>query len=203
MPAPVIRPYRPEDRGAVFDICMRTAEAGGDARGSYRDQDLLPNIFAAPYTELEPDLAFVLDGGAGPVGYVLGTSDTPRFVREFRRTWLPVVADRHPLPAGEPTTPDEVMTALLHRPERMLVPEVADYPAHLHIDLLPDYQGRGHGRALLTELFAALAGAGAARVHLAMVTANTAARAFYDRMGFHEIPVADPGPLTYLGRATS
>ncbi|MEU6512464.1 GNAT family N-acetyltransferase [Streptomyces sp. NPDC046942] len=203
MPTPAIRPYHPGDRDAVFDICLRTAEAGGDARHIYRDQDLLPNIFAAPYAALEPDLAFVLDSGAGPVGYVLGTSDTPRFVRDFREKWLPVVAARHPLPTGEPATPDEVMTALLHRPERMIVPEVADYPAHLHIDLLPDYQGRGYGRALLTTLFAALDKAGAARVHLAMVTANTAARAFYDRMGFHEIPVADPGVLTYLGRSTS
>jgi ribosomal protein S18 acetylase RimI-like enzyme len=41
-----------------------------------------------------------------------------------------------------------------------------------------------------------------AAVHLGMVTTNTAARAFYDRLGFHEIPVADPGPLTYLGRGT-
>jgi RimJ/RimL family protein N-acetyltransferase len=35
-----------------------------------------------------------------------------------------------------------------------------------------------------------------------MVTANTQARAFYDRLGFHEIGVADPGPLTFLGRST-
>ncbi|MFE9428803.1 GNAT family N-acetyltransferase [Kitasatospora sp. NPDC006697] len=203
MPVPVIRRYRPEDRAAVFDICVRTAEAGGDARGIYRDWDVLANNFAAPYTVLEPDLAFVLDDGTGqPVGYVLGTSDTGRFVREFREKWLPEVAGRHPLPAGEPVTPDEVMAALLHRPERMIVPELADYPAHLHIDLLPEFQGRGHGRNLLATLFAALADAGAARVHLGMVTANTAARGFYDRMGFHEIPVADAGVLTYLGRST-
>jgi hypothetical protein len=35
-----------------------------------------------------------------------------------------------------------------------------------------------------------------------MVSANTTARAFYDRLGFHEIPVPDPDPLTYLGRTT-
>ncbi len=35
-----------------------------------------------------------------------------------------------------------------------------------------------------------------------MLTVNTRARAFYDRMGFHEIPVADHGPVTYLGRST-
>lgn len=44
---------------------------------------------------------------------------------------------------------------------------------------------------------------GVPAVHLGMVTANKAARAFYDRLGFHEIPVEDPGPLTYLGRATT
>jgi hypothetical protein len=35
-----------------------------------------------------------------------------------------------------------------------------------------------------------------------MVTTNTPARAFYDRLGFHVVPVPDPGPLTYLGRST-
>jgi ribosomal protein S18 acetylase RimI-like enzyme len=35
-----------------------------------------------------------------------------------------------------------------------------------------------------------------------MVTANTPARAFYDRLGFHEIDVPDPGPVAYLGRTT-
>jgi hypothetical protein len=39
-------------------------------------------------------------------------------------------------------------------------------------------------------------------VHLTMVTTNTPARAFYDRLGFHEIEVPDPGPVTRLGRAT-
>ncbi len=82
----------------------------------------------------------------------------------------------------------------------MLVPEVAAYPAHLHIDLLPDWQGRGHGRALMRTFLDALRARGVPAVHLSMVTGNTAARAFYDRLGFHEIdvPDADPG-VTYLG----
>jgi ribosomal protein S18 acetylase RimI-like enzyme len=199
---PRIRHYRDEDREAVFDICMRTAEAGGDARAVYQDQSLVPNIFAAPYAYLEPRLAFVLDDGARAVGYVLGTSDTVRFVGEFRERWLPLVGDRFPPPAGEPSTPDERMALLLHRPERMIVPEVAGYPAHLHIDLLPEYQRRGYGRALILTIFDALAEAGAPRVHLGMLTANTRARRFYDRIGFHEIAVKDAGPLVYLGRAT-
>jgi GNAT superfamily N-acetyltransferase len=199
---PMIRLYQPEDRAALYDICIRTGELGGDARGIYQDHELLPDIFAAPYAFLEPDLAFVLDDGGEAVGYVVGTRDTQRFVKAFREEWLPRVAERHPPVAGAPRTPDEVMRMLLHWPERMIVPELAEYPAHLHIDLLPDYQGRGYGRALLTRLFAALRDAGVARLHLGMVTENVKARAFYDRTGFHVIPVADAGVLTYLGRAT-
>ncbi|WP_030904682.1 GNAT family N-acetyltransferase [Streptomyces sp. NRRL F-5126] len=198
-----VRPYRPGDRDALADICVRTAHEGGDARHLYQDPGVLPAIFAEPYAELEPGLAFVLDDGTGrAVGYVLGTGDTAGFVRAFRERWLPRVAERYPSPSAPPVTPGEEMALLLHTPERMVVPELADHPAHLHIDLLPGWQRKGHGRALMHTFLAALHARGVGAVHLSMVTANTAARAFYDRLGFRELDVPDPGPLTYLGRST-
>lgn len=199
---PVVRPYRTADRAALYDICVRTAHAGGDSREIYPDLELMPSIFAAPYAYLEPELTFVLDDGERAVGYVLGTADTVAFVEAYRRRWLPKLLDRYPAPAGAPETPEQEMIALMHRPERMILPELAQYPAHLHVDVLPAYQGRGHGRALMRTFLDALRAAGVPAVHLGMVTSNTGARAFYDRLGFHEIPVPDPGPLTYLGRAT-
>ncbi|MDX3098589.1 GNAT family N-acetyltransferase [Streptomyces sp. ME01-24h] len=202
-PRTLIRPYRPGDRPAVYDICVRTGHEGGDARHLFTDLDLLPDNFAGPYAHLEPELAFVADDGMRAVGYIVGTADTAAFVRRFRREWLPRLEHRHPRPSGPLVTADDELADLLHRPERMIVPELADYPAHLHIDLLPEYQGRGHGRELMVRFLSALAGRGVGAVHLGMVTANTAARAFYDRMGFRELPVPDPGALTYLGRDTS
>lgn len=202
----VIRPYRPDDRDALADVCVRTAELGGDARGLYRDDELMATLFAEPYAVLEPDLAFVVDDGDRVVGYVVGTADTPEFVRRFAAEWLPRVQGRYPAPTlgvDGPQTPDEVMLDLLHRPERMLHPDLVGYPAHLHIDLLPSHQRAGYGRELMAALLTALHRKGVARVHLGMVTANTPARAFYDRLGFHVIPVTDPGPLTYLGRDTA
>ncbi|MDO0915132.1 GNAT family N-acetyltransferase [Streptomyces sp. DT2A-34] len=216
-PVTRVRRYRPEDRDAIEDICVRTAHEGGDSRPHYEAASdsgsaaggIFPTTFALPYVVLEPDLAFVLDDGTGrAVGYILGAADTPRFVEDYRTKWLPSAAERYPEPSGSsepsgpPSTPDEAMIRLLHHPERMLVPEVAAYPAHLHIDLLPAWQGRGHGRTLMRTLMQALQDQGAAAVHLSMVTANTPARAFYDRLGFHEIAVPDPGPVTCLGRTT-
>ncbi|MGW0708425.1 GNAT family N-acetyltransferase [Streptomyces sp. NPDC002643] len=202
-PSPAIRPYRPEDRGALHDICVRTAHNGGDSRPFYQDPDIFPATFATPYAQLEPELTFVLDDGEGrAVGYILGTADTTRFVERFRREWLPLVTDRFPPRPGPPTTPDEAIMELLHRPERMIVPELAAYPAHLHIDILPAWQGRGHGRTLMRTFLGALRDRSVGSVHLAMVSTNAPARAFYDRLGFHEVEVPDAGSVTCLGRTT-
>ncbi|MEU8671266.1 GNAT family N-acetyltransferase [Streptomyces anulatus] len=200
-PSPVLRPYRPEDREALFDICVRTGHQGGDARHLYADPGLLPNIFAAPYAVLEPELAFVVEDGGRAVGYILGTADTASFVDRYRAEWLPGLAEHYPAPVREPATPTEQMTALMHDPERMILPELADYPAHLHIDLLPTHQRSGHGRRLMDAFLDALHEQGVKAVHLGMLSANTGARAFYDRVGFHEIAVPGDDDVTYLGRS--
>ncbi|WP_136706530.1 GNAT family N-acetyltransferase [Agromyces sp. H66] len=215
MSAPFIRPYRPADRDDVFEICLRTAAGGGDATGVYSDDALMPEVFALPYLEYAPDLAFVVDDpstGSGPrgsgrrvLGYVIGVADTRAFAEWWNREWGPGFRERHPHP-GPPTgrnpgfTEAQLLDAGVH-PERMLIAEVDEYPAHLHIDLLPELQGQGFGRRLIDTLRAALAERGVTAVHLGMDAANTGARAFYDRLGFHELPSSRPdAPL--LGIAT-
>ena len=184
----IVRRFRPPDRPAVYDVCVRTADSGGDARGLYCDDDLVSDVYAGPYLVLEPDLAFVLDDGERAVGYVLGAGDTVAFVAAFRDRWLPLVAGSHPRPVPEPTTPAELMLASLHDPERMLRPELAPYPAHLHIDLLPVAQGHGWGRRLIRTLLAELGARGVAAAHLTYAPANDAAAAFYARLGFRPVP---------------
>jgi ribosomal protein S18 acetylase RimI-like enzyme len=199
--APTIRRYAGPDHDAVYDICVRTAAAGGDARGRYSSDDLMPDLFAGPYVFLEPESAFVLDDGDRAVGYVIGTPDTAAFARGYRERWIPRLADRYPVPPDPPLTPDQQMLALHYWPERMLWPGLPQYPAHLHIDLLPPYQGFGHGRALIDTFCAAVADAGAAGVHVCVVRENTPALGFYDRLGFRALDVDDPGPVVYLGLA--
>jgi hypothetical protein len=52
--APTIRRYEDRDHDAVYDICVRTADAGGDARGKYRSDDLMPDLFAGPTSSSSP-----------------------------------------------------------------------------------------------------------------------------------------------------
>jgi ribosomal protein S18 acetylase RimI-like enzyme len=198
-PHPSIRPYRDSDRPAVYDVCLRTGYRGEDATGKFEDPDLLANIYAGPYLHLEPDLAFVLDDGHGaPVGYVIGTASTDRFVRSYQEQWIPRFATRYPVPTRAPATADEQFVTVFHSPERMLRPELAEYPAHLHIDILPAYQGRGYGRALIETFVEAARGAGAGGIHLVVAVDNTRAHGFYRRVGFEPLPITAEGAV-YFG----
>jgi ribosomal protein S18 acetylase RimI-like enzyme len=173
-----IRPYdpqRPGDRAAVLEICLKTGDAGADATAAYPDPRELTERYAAPYLDLEPGLAFVAeqDGGqdgeqGGEVlGYVLGASDTRAFAARF---------------AARESSLSEAARA--EHAAGMLVPEIAEFPAHLHVDLLPAAQGRGAGRMLVETLLDALRAAGVPGVHLEVDPRNTGALAFYPRLGF-------------------
>ncbi|MCU1675963.1 MAG: N-acetyltransferase [Frankiales bacterium] len=198
-----IRPFRVEDTADVYDVCVRTADAGGDATGQYSNDDLMPDLFAGPYVLLEPEHAFVVDDGTRVVGYVIGTSDTEGFVRRYRSEWIPLLGSKYVEPAADDASREASLVRLHFRPERMLSPEFAPYPAHLHIDLLPSVQRLGLGRRLIATFLAAMAAEGVPAVHLGMDTANVAARAFYDRLGFTQLPVAGAEGATFLVRRTS
>jgi ribosomal protein S18 acetylase RimI-like enzyme len=187
----------------VYDVCVRTGDGGADATGKFSYPDLLPDIFAGPYLSLEPGLAFVLDDGRRAVGYVLGTADTPRFVCSYRQEWLPRIAGVYPEPSGPPVSPDDELLVELRTPERMVVPGLASYPAHLHIDILPGNQGRGWGRRLIETFVAAASCQGAAGVHVCVAKANTRAMAFYERVGFETLELEAPDTVVFYGLRTA
>lgn len=199
---PVLRPYRPDDVPALNDVAVRTGHEGGDARSLFTDPDMLAAVFVGPYVHLEPDLAFVVDNSQRPVGYIVGTADTPTFATRVRDDWLPVVTDRYPHPPAVPETAEEQLAFLLHYPEYSVRPELAEYPAHLHINLLPQYQGAGYGRALMSAFLTAVRDKGAEGAHLGVARNNIGAIAFYQRLGFHELSVSDSDTVRYFGRAS-
>lgn len=194
-----LRPYRSGDLSRLREICVRTGAAGSDATGRWSSDDLLPDLFLEPYVTASPDWAWVVDEGEGPVGYLVAVPSTRRFVRWWREKWAPWFADRYPEP-NEPFSAEEELVHRGRHPEVLEIPELDEYPAHFHIDLLPGFQGRGYGRALIENmLIPALQGAGVPGVHLTMDPANRPARAFYEAVGFVELPSSTPdGPA--LGR---
>ncbi|GAA1525697.1 hypothetical protein GCM10009761_29740 [Agromyces terreus] len=204
---PFIRAYRSDDRADVARICLLTASGGSDATGVYSDDSLMPEVFALPYVTYAPELAFVVDDGSGrAVGYIIAVADTAAFIDWWKREWTPGFVSRHPSPGPATSHAPSFTEADLLKagsdPERMRIAELGEYPAHLHIDLLPELQGKGFGRRLVETLRDALAERGVPGVHLSMDPNNTSARAFYDRLGFRELASHRPtSPL--LGIATA
>lgn len=192
-----IRPYRAADVDGLYDVCVRTADVGKDATGMLEDDALWGDLFAVPYGVRDPGLCWVVESDDGRViGYVVATDDTNAFATWFRDEWWPSRAGRYRRTDGvEPTVQDR----FLAYGDRMAPRDDAvarEYPAHLHIDLLPGTQGQGLGRRLIDTLLTELGRRGVLALHLAMNAENASAGAFYERLGF-ELLASGDGSTSY------
>lgn len=177
-----IRPYQPADRDALYDICLRTGDSGNDASRQYESATLLGDIYVGPYVEFEPELALVVARSETPLGYVIGTTDSIRFFDRCAREWIGPMLERQP---------ELVKPPLSRRVDDLRPPRHAelliDYPAHLHIDLLPAAQGGGWGRRLITTWLHEVWRRQIAGVHLGVGRRNLRAIGFYEHVGFAEL----------------
>jgi GNAT superfamily N-acetyltransferase len=192
-----LRPYQASDLDALYDVCVRTAASGDDLSDSLGDPRLPGDLYAGPYGVHEPDLAFVVEDEVGVGGYVVGTDDTAAFEAMLETTWLPPLRDRYREGSGI-SDEDNRLISSLHHPYIQDSGIVADFPAHLHIDLLPRLQRQGHGRQLIERFCDEVRRRGARGVHLGVGTANHRARIFYARVGFDEVRTSDTSIV--LGR---
>jgi ribosomal protein S18 acetylase RimI-like enzyme len=195
----VIRPVRPDDLGSIYEICLRTSDAGQDATALHADPRLPGHVWAGAYPTLEPAHSFVLVGDDDvPIGYVLGALDTSTIERRQDTEWWPPLRAQYPLGAGE-TEADRAMVTLIHDPPRA-DPDLAEmYPSHLHIDLLPAAQGHGAGRRLIETLVAVLSADGSCGLHLGVDARNERAIGFYGAVGF-EIVARPEGAIVFARR---
>jgi GNAT superfamily N-acetyltransferase len=154
---------------------------------------------------LEPKYCFVVDDGNGrAVGYIIGTADTENFVKKFREVFIPYMEleGLHPPASDDAYGWNEnlpnALRFIMHSPENLLhleePPLLRDYPAHLHVDILPGFQRRGLGRQLIETFSAAVKEDGASGLHLVMAQANVEAGDFYAHTGWRRYPkVLDGG----------
>jgi GNAT superfamily N-acetyltransferase len=195
-----LRPATTADRAALSLICLQTGNAGADATATEDDPSLLGLVFAVPYAVAAPAFSFLLEDADGPCGYVLGHPDTLAFRRFLAEDWFPPIAARLADPGPDPARwrgSDWLRHMILH-PEGPPPLDLAAFPAHGHIDLLPRAQGKGLGRPMLHHLMARLAAAGAPGMHLGVAPSNARALRFYARLGFREL--ARTPDTVWLGR---
>lgn len=185
-----IRDYQPGDEAAAYYVCLKTGDRGADGEPFYReDPDALGRIFVGPYLKFESQLALMLEDEQGVCGYALATLDSRSFYDRYEREWRPELCRKFPAPRGDPSTWSrvEAVYSLYHHPDYFCPEPYDEYPAHLHIDLLPRVQRRGYGTRMMQEVMDRLRARGAPGVHLGMHADNHNAYRFYVALGFQEL----------------
>ena len=196
----IIRRATLSDIPYVYEICLKTGDAGKDASALYNDPYIIGQYYAAPYLVFPAGICFIAEHERRPQGYIIAAPDTGDFNRWMEEVWLPPLRKRYP----QPFPPEMIRSAseerILNSFHKRHFPVDADdqlllkdYPAHLHIDLLPSLQGKGMGRALINVLCEELARRGIPGVQLGVGAKNSGAIAFYQKIGFSVLQEEDWG----------
>lgn len=172
----------------VYDICLKTGDEGKDATAFFRDPYLIGHYFAAPYLAYQQGICYVAEYEY-PQGYILAVPDTAAFMQWMEEHWLPPLRERFSayfLDAG--SEKEQWIMRLIYKKQYPIPaddqPWLADYPAHLHIDLLPGIQRKGIGHILMDKLLSDLVQRNVPGLSFGVGIHNIAAINFYHKMGF-------------------
>ena len=131
-------------------------------------------------------IGLVAEGEHGPLGYAVGVADTRGHEQRLEREWWPDLRRRYPCPAGDPSgwSAGQRRIWSIHHPA--VVPEevVSRFPAHIHMNLLPEAQARRLGARQLDSWRAAARARGVGAVHAAVGASNTGGLAVWTARGF-------------------
>jgi ribosomal protein S18 acetylase RimI-like enzyme len=188
-----IRKYKKRDRPAVREITYRTGFKGKDLtnQGYFDDKELWFLMFIDYYCRYEPENFFVIqERDSGEVGgFICGTLDTNAQQSRFWKsmTWriflraLLVTSWRY----WRSFRNLVAMKGMAGAEDRELKAKInSQYPAHLHINVLPEHHGKGLGTRLIKHFENHLAAYGVRGIHLQTSNYNHKAVPFYKKMGY-------------------
>ncbi len=141
-----------DDLDAVYGICLQSADQGHDASHLYDDPKMVGHIYAAPYLALCAETSLVAVDGNTIVGYLVGTPDTAGYERKLESDCWPDLRAIHAEPdlsLQAQWSADQARAHFFHHPVKTPPVILADYPAHMHMNLLPQARGQGIGPRLL------------------------------------------------------
>jgi len=199
-----IRSCQPVDELAIQEITYRTGYYGKDltGRGYCDDDHLWFMLFIGYYTRYEPEHCFVAVETAyhKVVGFICGTPDTLNQEARFRKRMVPRIAFRlfgytsWRYPRSFKNVFSMARNFGTGTVDAKNDPIIAQYPAHLHINILPDFQGQGIGSQLINRFEEHMCTLGVNGIHLGTTNKNNKAVPFYYKMGYEIVQESEIAP---------
>lgn len=175
-----IREARFEDTDRVKYICIQTADE--KAKTDKATGEIIANVYSTYYVREEPETCFVLEDNSLVVGYIICSTNVKKFKSNFRKIDLEEVKKIRKSAGLE--------NWFIPFPYMVFK---KNYPAHLHINLLDAYQGKGYGTELMNTLLTKLKEKNIKGVMLLASENNKGAIKFYKRHGFKTFVTAFGG----------
>ncbi len=196
-----IRQAHFSDIPSIYEICLKTGASGKDASSLYNNPYLLGDYYAVNYLAFEPEACFVVSQNIDSekdlaLGYILGCANSINFNLWMEETWLPSLRKKYPLTTHAKTETEKKLVEKIHiNHTTATLASLKEYPAHLHIDILPVLQGSGYGSRLIETFESYLKEKIVQGVHLGVDGQNQSAIAFYKKAGYEVLEEQDWGLL--------
>jgi ribosomal protein S18 acetylase RimI-like enzyme len=184
----LVRLYETTDRQAVWDIACDTADRGKPVENFFPDREIVAQILMRYYTDYEPQALWVAECDKKVVGYLSGCLDSSRYTSVMAWRIMPGCVTR------------AVLRGLLWRKETLRIfragiksilrggvrsdMPMADYPAHMHINLRDGFRGQHLGRRLIDNFMHQAISAGVKGIHASVLEDNLQACKFFSQSGF-------------------
>lgn len=169
----MIRNVEEKDRKAIENICLATASE--ELRKTESSRKFTLQLYNRYYTRMAKKHSFVSVDTDGKIeGYILCAPHFDTFYREFMRK------------EGKEIFKKSFSKGIYALGSLLLQkPFAKQYPAHLHIDILEEYQNKGLGKKLMHTLKAHLKDMNCKGIFLVVGKENHRAVAFYQKQDFH------------------
>lgn len=177
----IIRGFCEKDISSYRNICLATANIKNPSEN--RKKWIL-KLYCDYYAECEPQNCFTLaDDNDEAVGYILCSENFDRYTKNFNPYFASI--KRSGLLYSVATAAEITSHRIIKKRSK----------AHMHIDILPEYQGKGGGTLLINKLKEHLL---SKRIHSLSLTVgadNKGAIRFYKKNGFYP---AIKTPFAYI-----
>ncbi len=177
---PCIRQAESKDIADIEYICRMTA--GPKSRADEAIGRRISLTYSSYYARAEQATSFVIDDNGKIGGYVICAPSFKKYTKGYRKNEVKKL-----------WALDKKSAITAYLLPLGYLPFYKKYPAHLHIDLLDEYQNQGYGTELIKALTNKLQSMDIHGLMLIVDEENTGAQRFYKRLDFKEIASAFGG----------